>query len=63
MTVLSKEKERRVREIGEIIRSIKLVWSIFFLIINNSAFKFIFFNINIVQCRSVLNYKLIVIAN
>ena len=30
VTVLSKEKERRVWEIGETIRSIKLVWSIFF---------------------------------
>jgi hypothetical protein len=26
-----------------------------FLIVNNSAFKTIFFNINIVQCRFVLN--------
>ena len=27
-----------------------------YLVVNNSAFKIIFFKINIVQCRFVLNY-------
>jgi hypothetical protein len=44
-------------------QQIKLVWSISFLIVNNSAFKIIFFNFNNVQCRFVLNQKLIDIAN
>jgi len=34
-----------------------------FLIVDNSAIRIIFFKINIVQCRFVLNWKLIDIAN